>query len=281
MITITICNKKGGVGKTTTAYTLAAMLHLRNFRVLAIDLDGQCNLTKMTGIKKDCPTIYSVMTREVPIGKSIIPTEWFDLIQGSRSLFTIGQVLTEGVGRAMRLGEALRTIRRGYDFCILDTPPAVDVVTANALMAADYVVIPAEANELSTDGIVSISDSVKEVREYYNSNLKIAGILLTRYRGRTNIAQDYKEIFQKYAEMIGTKLFSTEIRETIAFSEVPSVHQPIFAYRKDSSGTEDYASFTNELLTTIEENEEAMAEIKRAELRIEEEKLRAKEKVDV
>ena len=265
MITIAICNKKGGVGKTTTAYTLAAMLKFRDFKVLAIDLDGQCNLTKVSGFNKNCPTAYSVLTREVPIKNAIVKTEWFDFVKGSRSLFTIGQVLSEGPGRVMRLVNALQNVKDDYDFCILDTPPAVDVVTTNAMMAADYIVIPAEANELSTDGIVSVSDSVKEVREYFNSNLAIAGILLTRYRGRTNIAQDYKEIFKKYAKTIGTTLFKTEIRETIAFSEVPSIHQPIFMYRKDSTGTEDYSKFTTELLKVIKKNEEKLAETKALE----------------
>ena len=252
MVTIVICNKKGGVGKTTTAYTLSAMLTYRNKRVLALDLDGQKNLTKMAGVDQVGPTAYSVMMHEVPIEKAIIKTEWFSLIQGSSSLFTIGTAIPEGVDRVMRIRKAIRSVKDNYDYCIIDTAPAVDVVTVNALMAADYVVIPAEANELSTDGIVAINDRVNDIREYANKNLKIAGILLTRYRKQTNIARDYKEIFEAYAKKIGTKLFSTEIREAIVFSEIPSVHQPVFQYQGNSSGAEDYNAFVDELLGSIE-----------------------------
>lgn len=257
MITITVGNKKGGVGKTTTAYHLAAELHeiklsrQRTYRVLVLDLDGQCNLSRVAGVNEERPTTHSVMMKEIPIKDAIIQLKWFDLVQGSPAMNTISQSLPETLGRYMRINDALSSVQDDYDFCIIDTPPAIDVVTTNALLASDYVIIPAEANELSTDGIAAIYTSIMDGKLHYNPDLKIAGILLTRYKKQTTLARNYRDIFEKMAKAMKTKVFSTPIRENVNLSEVASYHVPVFSLRPDSPGAEDYAALTKELLEDI------------------------------
>lgn len=257
MVTITVGNKKGGVGKTTTAYHIAAELQKikisrrRTYRVLVLDLDGQCNLSRVAGVNEDGPTTHSVMMREVKLKDAIIPLQWFDLVQGSPAMNTISKSLPESIGRYMRINEALQTVQDEYDFCVIDTPPAIDVVTTNALLASDYVIIPAEANELSTDGIAAIYTSIMDGKLHYNPDLKIAGILLTRYKKQTTLARNYRDIFEKMAKAMKTKVFSTPIRENVNLSEVASYHVPVFSLRPDSPGAEDYAALTKELLEDI------------------------------
>lgn len=269
MVTITVGNKKGGVGKTTTAYHLAAQLHQLNksrkvkYRVLVLDLDGQCNLSRTAGINDDGPTMHTVMMREVPLENAIMQTDWFDLVQGSPAMNTISKSLPEGIGRYMRVNEALKTVQNEYDFCILDTPPAIDVVTTNALIASDYIVIPAEANELSTDGIAAIYASIADTKQYYNPDIKIAGILLTRFKKQTTLARNYRGIFEKMAKAMKTKVFSTPIRENVNLSEVPSFHVPVFAFRPESSGAEDYAAFAKEILEDIRKDAQSVGSAKK------------------
>lgn len=252
MKTIAIANQKGGVGKTTTAFSLASELKRRGHKVLAIDLDSQCSLTLMAGINQDGPTSYGIIAKEVSIAQAIIPLDWFDLIQGSKSLAVADRVLPEGFNRNLRIREPLAQIANVYDFCVLDCPPAVDIVTTNALAAADYVVIPAEANELSTRGIGKIYEGVVDTKSYLNPNIVIAGILLTRYKRNTNLARDYHDYFDQLAEGLDSRVFKTEIRETISLSEITSLHIPIFAHRPNSPGAEDYQKVTDELLEIME-----------------------------
>jgi chromosome partitioning protein len=252
MITIAISNKKGGVGKTTTAFNLAAGLRKKGYSVLAIDLDPQCSLTKLAGYNQEGPTSYGVLSREVKIDKAIFSLEFFDLIPASPSLATADQTLPEGVNKLMRLREALlEDLEFDYDFVIMDNAPAVGVVTVNAYMAADYIVIPAEANEFSTDGIISVYESMLDIKKYVNQNIKIAGILLTRFKVNTTLNQEYNKIFQKIAKEMGTKIFPTPIRETTDLSALPSLHVPIWAYKPSSNGAHDYQAFVDDLLKVV------------------------------
>lgn len=251
MVTVVISNKKGGVGKTTTAYNLAAGLRKRGKSVLAIDLDPQCSLTKISGVNKNGPTSFGVIAKEVNINDAILKLEFFDLIPGSPSLGSADQNLPESVNRLMRIREALADLETDYDFCIMDNAPALGVVTVNAYMAADYVIIPAEANELSTDGIANVFESVLDVRKYVNPNIKIAGILLTRYKPNTVLNREYSSIFNDLAEGMKTKVFKAAIRENVNLSELPSIHVPIFDYKPNSTGAEDYNAFIDEFLKGV------------------------------
>ena len=160
-------------------------------------------------------------------------------------------MLVESVNRLMRIREALADLETEYDFCIMDNAPALGVVTVNAYMAADYVIIPAEANELSTDGIANVFESVLDVRKYVNPNIKIAGILLTRYKPNTVLNREYSSIFNDLAEGMKTKVFKAAIRENVNLSELPSIHVPIFDYKPSSTGAEDYNAFIDEFLKGV------------------------------
>ena len=249
MITVAISNKKGGVGKTTTAYNLAAGLKIWGYRVLAIDLDPQCSFSKVSGYnKQEGPTSFGVISKEVSIKNAIVNMEHFDLVPGSPALATADQTIPEGLGKLMRIREALLEVKDDYDFVVLDDAPSMGVVTMNSFVAADYIIIPAEANELSTDGIVSIYESVVDIKKYMQTNLRIAGILLTRYKAKTNLNQEYTKIFRKLADQMGTKVFRHPIRESVNLSELPSIHQPIFQYKPTSNANDDYTNLVKEFM---------------------------------
>ena len=250
-----VINEKGGTGKTTTAYNLAAGIKAWKQRVLAIDLDPQCSLSKVAGYtKQEGPTSYGVLSKEVNIKSAIVPMEHFDLIPGSPSLSTADQTIPEGMGKLMRIREALLEVKDDYDFVVMDDAPSMGVVTMNSFVAADYIVIPAEANELSTDGIVSIYESVLDIRKYMQTNLRIMGILLTRYKAKTNLNQEYTKIFRNLAKNMGTTVFRHPIRESVNLSELPSIHKPIFAYKPQSNATEDYGNFVKDFMKEIEKD---------------------------
>lgn len=245
-----ISNKKGGVGKTTTAFNLAEGLQKRGKRVVAIDLDPQGNLTHMTGLKISGPTSFGVLMGEARLGEAY---DWsgpdaVPVVPASPALATADQTLPPGIGRNMRLKEALDTIKDDFDFCIIDTPPAIGIVTINAFVAADFVIIPAEANELSTEGIISVYESVKDVRKYANRRIEISGILLTRYRSNTSIAKEYRKVFERLASKMNTVVYETPIRESIAFSEIPSIHKSIFDYKPRSGAAKDYNALIDNVL---------------------------------
>lgn len=293
MFTFAIANQKGGVGKTTTAYNLAAGLG-KEYSVLLIDLDGQGNLTRMAGfIPGRQPSSYSLLSKENTIENTIKSCEYFDFIPASSSLTTADQSIEKGIGRNMRLKEALASYARNpdnipYDFCIIDTPPALGVVTNNALIAADFVIIPAEANELSTEGIISVVDSVEDIKKYVNPQLEVFCILLTRYRGNTTLGKEYYQIFEKLAFKMHTILYPTAIRESIIFSELPSVHQSVFEYKPRSNAAKDYQELVNgcamiatekqkTLKMIARHDEEVKAEMKAAEERIRQRNIRERE----
>lgn len=252
MITVAIANKKGGVGKSTTSYSLATGLKKRDFKVLAIDLDSQCNLTKIAGLNQDGPTSFGVIAREVKIADAIVKMKYLDIIPASKALVNAEQALPEGVNRLMRIREALDDIESEYDFCILDNAPAVDVITVNSMMASDYLIIPAESNELSSDGIVEVYESFLDVKKYVNPNIKIAGILLTRYKPNTVIGREYSKVFAEVAKNMDSKVFSVVIRENVSLSELPSIHMPIYDYKPESNGAKDYNAFVDEFLASIQ-----------------------------
>lgn len=255
MRTVAICNKKGGVGKTTTTYNLSAGLSKLGYKVLALDLDPQCSLTQVTGFNQDGPTTNSVIFREVKIENAIINLEFFDFIPGSPLLEAADKSLPEGINRLMRLREPLGRLKDRYDYCIIDNAPAMGVVATNAIMAADYVIIPAEANALSTDGIVKVYESLLDAKKYVNPDIRIAGILLTRYKPNTILAREYEKIFSGVAKEMGTKVFKTKIRENINLSELSSIHIPIYDYRPKSTGAEDYMAFTKEFAGGVNRSE--------------------------
>ena len=247
MKTITVTNQKGGTGKTTTAIQLAAGLSLKGYKTLSIDLDAQGNLTYTAGAKTNGATAPGVLTGEVKAEDAIQHTPSGDIIAANKALAGADAFIAD-TGKEYRLKEALESLQAAYDYIIIDTPPALGILTINALTACNSVIIPAQADIYSLQGIEQLADTMKPVKKYCNPNLKIAGILLTRYNSRSVLSREVAELAEQLADKLGTKLFKTTIREAIAVKEAQISQQSLFDYAPKAKVTEDYRAFIEELL---------------------------------
>lgn len=247
MKAIAVINQKGGVGKSTTAENLASGLALRGYHTLAVDLDAQANLTYTMGVSTDGATILGVITGEVKIHDAIRHSQTCDVIPASKALAGADAFITD-TGKEYRLREALDEIRDDYDFTVIDTPPALGILTINALTACDSVVIPAQADIYSLHGIEQLTKTIAPVRKYCNRSLRIEGILLTRYSSRSVLSREIADLSNQLADKLGTKLFNARIREAIAVKEAQINQKSLFEYSPKAGVTEDYSAFIDELL---------------------------------
>ncbi len=243
---LAITNQKGGTGKTTTAEALLYGLSLKGFRVLAIDLDAQGNLTYTTGAKTNGATALGVLTGEVKAEDAIQHTLSGDIIPASKALAGADAFIKE-TGKEYRLREAIAGLKTSYDYIVIDTPPALGILTVNALTACDRVIIPAQADIYSLQGIEQLAETIKPVKRYCNPELTIGGILLTRYSPRSILSREVAELAGQLAERLGTKLYKTTIREAIAIKEAQISQKPLFEYAPTANVTEDYRAFIEEL----------------------------------
>ena len=246
MKTVSVINQKGGVGKSTTAEMLISALSLKGFKVLAIDLDAQGNLSYSLAADSSSPTILEVLTEEVSAKDAIKHTR-ADIISSNKALAGADAFIAD-TGKEYRLKEALEKISKNYDFCIIDTPPALGILTVNALTASGSVIIPAQADIYSLQGIENLEETIKAVKKYCNPNLKIEGILLTRYNPRTILSREVSEMAEKLAEKLETKLFKAKIRDAVAVKEAQISQKSLFKYAPKSNVTKDYEGFIEEFL---------------------------------
>ena len=236
---ITIANRKGGIGKTTTTTSMASCLRQKNFRVLMIDLDSQCNLSSNVNADVKGKTILDVLLRKCKAS---------DAVQGSLELSKINDALANKTGREYRLLESLFDVKDDYDYCIIDTPPELALATTNALTASDQLIIPTTAESFSLDGIEQLYNSVKDVWSYTNKDLQIAGILITLYNSRAVLSKAMRNDLEKIAYKIDTKLYRTTIRRGIAIAEAQTKMVDLFTYAKNSDVAKDYAAWVEEYL---------------------------------
>ena len=243
-----VINQKGGVGKSTVAGVLLSGLTKRGFKTLAVDLDAQGNLSFSVGADTNTQkTSFEMLTQKCSVSDLIQHTEQGDVIPSSRSL-SGADMFINTTGKEYRLKEALEQIENSYDYIILDTPPALGILTVNALTAADSVIIPAQADVYSLQGIAQLSETISTVRKYCNPKLKISGILLTRYNARAVLNRNIYDMMQEQAKNLDTKLFKTSIREAVAVREAQISQTSIFDYAPKANVTEDFQNFINELL---------------------------------
>lgn len=257
MKTIAIVAQKGGVGKTTTAATLAAMLAENGERVLCIDMNEQGDLSDSLAALEDQAGTFELLTGE-PIASTISETnlERVEIIKGGQELATLeGQIKTQGKDRALILSKALKDVKNIYKFCIIDCPGSFNTALMNALGAADSVVIPAQAGYYSLKGIERLVQNIKYVRENINPALQIGGILLTRYNGRRNLSRDTVEVLQGAEKAIGARLFNTRIRENSKVAEAPGQKATVLQHAPHSSGAEDYRAFYKEYMQILSRKE--------------------------
>ncbi len=244
---IAIINQKGGVGKSTTAQAIGAGMALKGFSVLFVDLDAQGNLSYSMGADAGGYNAMGVLERPETAKEEIQHTQNGDIIASSPKLAGADKFLEE-TGKEYRLREALEGLEGLYDFVIIDTPPALGVLTINALTASTGAIIPAQADPYSLQGIVQLNSTIETVRKYCNPDLSIMGIVLTRFNARTIIRREVAEMLEQTAEQLQTKLYKARIRECISLVEAQAVKEHIYTYAPRSNATADYMALVEEII---------------------------------
>ena len=249
-VIITVSNQKGGVGKTTTSAALASGLALAGYQVLGIDLDPQGNLGFSLGAEENHPyTVLDVLTGAVPAKEAVCHGD-------SCNLLTSDIMLSSGLPQTgsksqLILRECLKPLEPQYDFIVIDTPPALNLLTVNAYTASDYLIIPMASDILSLVGLAQLKETMESVQSSLNPALKVLGILLTRFNKRTLLAQDVMEMAQQLAVQMNTRVFDTKIRSGVAIAEAPAHGENIFSYNPRSGAVRDYRDFLQEVLKQI------------------------------
>lgn len=243
-----VANQKGGIGKTTTATTLAGILGKRK-RTLLIDADPQGNSSCTYQAKvEDQATLYDVMvdSQMLPMADAIQHLENGDIVASDPLLAKAEKMLDGDVDGLYRLKDALDGLT-GYDYIVIDTAPSLNVILYNCLIAADEVIIPVMADAYSLQGLMQLYDTIKAVQKRQNKKLKVSGLLLVKYSGRSNLEkQVYEELIQ-LAEQMGTKVFSTTIRECVKTKEAQEQKKLLVDYAPKCTSMQDYFSFVKEL----------------------------------
>ena len=246
---IALTNQKGGVGKTTSSSALAAgLFSFYNKKVLAIDLDPQGSMGFSLGLDiENCSTIYDVLKGQVNIKDAIQDTDYCDIIT-SNILLSGAELEFTSSDRDILLKRALLPVIAEYDYIIIDTPPALNVLTVNAYAASDHLIIPMAPEILSLLGVSQLKDTIDSVRQSVNPNLNVLGILLTKYNPRTLLAREVKEMAENIASQIGACVFSAQIRTSVAVAEAPAHGLSIFDHAPHAKPSLDYQEFIREVV---------------------------------
>lgn len=246
---LAVVNQKGGVGKTTTAINLSAALALEGLSTLLIDCDPQANSSGGYGVARDDErkSTYDVLIGDCTIAEATLPTEIpaLSLVPSSKNLIGANVELIQYEQRAYKMREALEAVREQYTYIILDCPPALDLLTLNALVASDGLLVPMQAEYFALEGISELMHTLERVREAFNDKLEIEGVLLTMYDDRTNLAQ---QVTENLREFFKEKLLRTTIPRNVRLAEAPSYGKPVALYDPRSRGAETYQALALELL---------------------------------
>lgn len=245
---IAITNQKGGVGKTTTTSALLAALHQRGYRVLGIDLDPQGSLGFCLGLDiESCATVYDVLKGSKPIAEVIVETECGDILP-SNILLSGAELEFSRPGREFLLKNQLKDVQDEYDFVVIDTPPALNVLTVNAYVAADSLIIPMAPEILSLLGISQIRETIETVRRCYNPDLRVLGILLNKFNPRLNLNREVLDLSEQIADQLDSKVFNAKIRSSVVVAEAPAHGESVLTYAPSSNPALDFQALLNELL---------------------------------
>lgn len=255
---ISAISQKGGVGKTTVTATLAAAMAADGFRVLLLDMNDQGDLSDTMGTSTEGDGVLELLE-----GKPVLQmirktnTDRVDIITGGERLAMIEtKIKAQGQGRALLLREALRPVRRMYQYCIIDAPGTFGSGMLNALGASDSVIIPAQPDFYSIKGINRIIKNIRYVKKEINPGLRVDGILLNRYQGRRLLTRDITEVLQEAEKALGCSLFQAKIRENSKIAEAPGRRDVILHYAPNSIGAEDFRAFYDEYMGILRKGTE-------------------------
>ena len=244
--TVAIVNQKGGVGKTTTCVNLAAALTALGTRVLVCDFDPQGNATSGFGVDKNCsPNVYDVLLGEVEAQKAVVTTRWADVLPSNKSLSGATVELIGVERREYRLRDALAPLLDRYDYVFIDCPPSLELLTLDALCAADTLLVPVQCEYYALEGLSDLLYTVRLAKRSLNPSLELEGVLLTMYDGRTNLSMQVAEEVKRH---FPGKVFASVIPRNVRLSEAPSHGKPVSEYDRLSRGAEAYDAAAREVL---------------------------------